>query len=84
MIGADDPVFPGPIDPERALTKRELFAALAMMNIQNVALRKSGRDYMADLIEKHNTLGLPRGVKKAVALEAVEQADELIAALEGR
>lgn len=62
---------------ESPLTKREYFAAMAMLNIQNVMLRKSGLNQLIGLKSRHQT----KSVHEAIALEAVEQANFLIEAL---
>lgn len=59
------------------LTKREYFAAMAMQNLQNVLLRKSGEKALEDL---KNKLNLPSG-PDVIAQCAVRQADALIKAL---
>lgn len=77
----DDMAFtsshPNFISPPKGLSKREFFAGLAMMNLQNVFLRKSGRDLMVELMKYHQT----ESAREALALEAVAHADALLEAL---
>lgn len=61
------------------LTKREYFAALAMQNLQNVLLRESGRKIIDMRRNSRGDLGLH--AFDLIALEAVDQADALIKAL---
>ncbi len=56
------------------LTIREYFAGLAMQNLQNVLIRKSGQALVIKLAEVHNSDSLT----EIIAIEAVRQADELI------
>lgn len=62
----------------RGLTKREYFAGLAMMNLQNVLMRKSN----AALMEVYRDAFEEKDDPAIIAELAVEQADALIAALE--
>lgn len=58
------------------ITKREWFAGLAMQNLQNVLLRKSGEDQLRALLAAHkDRAGSP---EELIAMLAVVQADCLI------
>lgn len=59
------------------LTKREYFAGLAMQNLQNVLLRKSGIEMLETLKKEFKVDCGP----ELIALLAVVQADHLINAL---
>lgn len=60
------------------LSKREWMAGLAMQNLQNVLLRKSGHDLLARMCETQGT----KESEMAIAFAAVKQAAALLAALE--
>lgn len=75
-----DNVFPETIymeDGKTGLTKRELFAAMAMMNLQNVLLRKSGEQLLKEMSDYYQS----ECSDHVIACAAVEQADALIKAL---
>ncbi len=63
---------------QAGLTKRELFAAMAMMNLQNVLWRKSHADLTRAWVTEFKT----ETYENLIAKLAVEQADALIAELE--
>lgn len=66
------------IVPSGGLTKREYFAGLAMQNLQNVLLRKSGQEMLQAFMAQ---LGCNLG-SAVIAKLAVIQADALIAELD--
>lgn len=75
-----DRIYPIDGDPSQVfqgLTKREYFAALAMQNLQNVLLRKSG----SELLEQHRNRHPELSITETIALLAVKQADSLIKVL---
>ena len=85
MSNADKQAFPqlakvGSIvaDYTSGLTKRELFAAMAMMNLQNVLLRPRNFEQAKELC----TLGGFSTKEELIAALACRQADMLIAELE--
>lgn len=63
-----------------SLSIREYFAGLAMQNIQNVLLRKSGEDLLNEAAQKVCISG---NKEKVIARLAVLQADALIKELNG-
>lgn len=80
----DDMAFPqmkkmGDVKQETGgLTKREYFAGLAMMNLQNVLHRKSGES----ALESYRALLGKQDTETVIAKLAVDQADALIVELE--
>ena len=60
------------------LTKLEYFSGLAMQNIQNVLLRKSGQPQLLEAMKKYNI----ETAHEVIAREAVEFAKALIKELE--
>lgn len=66
-----------PCNGSNGLTVREYFAGLAMQNLQNVLLRKSGENLMADF--KRALPGMSS--YEVISWCAVQQADALIEAL---
>jgi hypothetical protein len=63
-----------PVDPYWGLTKREYFAGLAMQNLQNVLLRKSGNALALEMQEAYRC----NGPMELIAILACKQADYLI------
>lgn len=66
-----------PCNGSNGLTVREYFAGLAMQNLQNVLLRKSGEVQLKAQMDLHGVFRAER----VIAQLAVEQADALIEAL---
>jgi hypothetical protein len=65
------------------LSKRELFAAMAMQNLQNVLLRKSGETQLSELLTiQEQATAKPACASDVIAKMACIQADALIAELE--
>lgn len=60
------------------LSKREYFAGLAMQNLQNVLLRKSGQEKLNKCLRANDTMD----VYEVIAMEAVAFADALLKELE--
>jgi len=79
MRDSSPPAFPQPDNGYSGLTKREHFAAMAMLNLQNVFLRKSNAGALADLVN-HMTeaRGYAVDPETVIASMAVIQADALI------
>lgn len=75
MKGGDRPAFPAAHGIPSGLTKREFFAGLAMLNLQNVLLRDRAQGRLEAWMRTFECEDDP---ETAIAKLAVRQADALL------